>query len=111
MNYHNKKFKVEANSENGEVDTEMTFHYQQNGAVLSCDYSGADILKGHLIGLVNDQGVIEMRYHQVNTKGELRTGKCKSTPEILSDGKIRLHEEWEWLSGGIGKGKSTLIEI
>jgi len=111
MNYNNKKFKVASNSDNGEVDNEMIFHYRQDGNVLSCDYSGADIMKGHLIALVDEEGVIEMRYHQVNAQGKMRTGKCKSTPEIMPDGKIKLHEEWEWLSGGEGTGTSTLIEI
>ena len=33
-----------------------------------------------------------MRYHQVNDRGELMTGVCRSTPEVLPDGRIRLHE-------------------
>jgi hypothetical protein len=111
MNYHDKKFKVANNSQNGEVDEEMVFHYRQEGKILSSDYSGADIIKGHLIALVDDNGIIEMRYHQVNKQGDIRTGRCKSRPEIMPNGKIKLHEEWEWLSGGEGKGTSTLIEI
>jgi hypothetical protein len=38
---------------------------------------------GHLIGLVDHKGNIDMRYHQVNNKGEIMTGICKSRPEIL----------------------------
>jgi hypothetical protein len=52
-----------------------------------------------------------MHYHQVNTKGELMTGICRSVPEILPDGKILLHETWEWTSGDYSKGKSLLEEV
>ncbi|MFK7813352.1 MAG: hypothetical protein AB8B59_12740 [Maribacter sp.] len=52
-----------------------------------------------------------MSYHQVNTKGELRTGICFSKPQIMENGKIFLHEIWEWTSGAKSKGKSVLEEL
>jgi hypothetical protein len=51
-----------------------------------------------------------MSYHQVNYNGELMTGICQSTPEILPNGKIRLHEKWEWTSGDKSKGTSIIEE-
>lgn len=39
------------------------------------------------------------------------TGICRSTPEILEDGRIRLHEEWIWTSGDQSSGKSIIEEI
>jgi hypothetical protein len=83
MNYHNKKFKVASNSENGALSAELIFHYEQVGNVLSCSYADKNILKGHLLGWVDDNGTIEMRYHQINKEGILMTGKCSSTPSIL----------------------------
>ena len=111
MNYNNKTFSPLSNSENGEVDAETLFHYQQEGNILSCSYSGNSIKKGHLIGLVADDGTINMRYHQVNTKGEIMTGTCQSEPEILPDGRIRLHEKWQWTSGDMSQGESMLEEV
>ena len=111
MNYHNKKFRVTSSSSNGDVDDTMIFHYIQKSNVLSCEYSSSDILTGHLIGLVAKDGAIEMRYHQVNSAGVLKTGKCDSIPEVMANGKIRLHETWEWLSGAEGSGTSTLEEV
>lgn len=35
-----------------------------------------------------------MRYHQVNDRGELMTGTRRSIPELLPEGRIRLHESW-----------------
>lgn len=110
MNYNHKKFRPVCNTENGESTNKTIFHYKQTGNILTAEYSGGKIKYGHLIGLVDDAGNIEMRYHQVNDKNELMTGMCKSTPEILENGKIRLHENWEWTSGDKSKGKSILEE-
>ena len=60
--------------------------------------------------MVDNLGNIEMRYHQVNENDELMTGICKSAPEILENGKIRLHEKWEWTSGDKSKGTSIIEE-
>lgn len=111
MNYHNKKFRPVSNTPNGETSEETIFHYQQEGNILTCSYSGGQIKIGQLIGLVDSQGSIDMRYHQINNKGELMTGICQSKPEILSDGRIRLHESWQWTSGDRSKGSSVLEEI
>lgn len=110
INYNNKVFKPVSNAENGETSNETVFHYKQEGNILTSEYSGGKIIKGHLIGLVDKAGNIEMRYHQVNEKGELMTGFCSSKPEILSHGKIRLHETWQWTSGDLSKGNSIIEE-
>lgn len=111
MNYNNKRFKPISNSKNGETTPETIFEYKQDGNILTSKYSGGQIVSGHLIGLVDGNGNIEMRYHQVNTNGELMTGICISKPEIIVNGKIRLHEEWKWTSGDKSSGKSTLEEF
>ncbi|MEX2564758.1 MAG: n-acetylglutamate synthase [Cyclobacteriaceae bacterium] len=111
MNYHNKKFKPVTNSENGETSGETLFHYQPEGDILTSVYQGGKIKRGHLIGLVDKKGNIDMRYHQVNLKGELMTGTCRSRPEIMENGKIRLHEEWQWTSGDGSRGTSMLEEV
>ena len=111
MNYDNKKFRALSNSENGEIEKGMIFHYRQKGNVLSCAYAGDKIASGHLLGIVHEDGSIEMRYHQVNSKGELMTGTCKSIPEVQEDGKIRLYETWKWTSGDLTSGQSILEEI
>ena len=111
MNYNDKVFRPTSNTKNGETSSETIFHYKQVDNVLTSEYSCGKIKKGHLIGLVDKNGNIEMRYHQVNDKGELMTGICKSKPEILENGKIRLHESWEWTSGDKSKGQSIIEEI
>jgi hypothetical protein len=111
MNYNDKKFRPVSNTENGETSEETIFHYKQSGNILTCEYSGGQIVKGQLIAKVGEEGRINMRYHQINKKDELMTGICNSTPEIMSNGKIRLIEEWQWTSGDNSKGHSILEEI
>ena len=111
MNYNNKKFRVVQNADNGETSKETIFTYKQKGAILTSEYKGGQIVKGHLIGLVDEYGNIEMRYHQVNLKGELMTGICYSKPEIAANGKITLYENWTWTSGDKTSGTSVLEEV
>jgi hypothetical protein len=110
MNYNDKKFRPISNSDNGETSGDTIFHYKQVGQVLTAEYSGGKIKYGHLVGLVDTNGNIDMRYHQINEKDELMTGVCQSKPEMLENGKIRLHETWEWTSGDQSKGQSIIEE-
>ncbi len=98
---------------NGESDTnsETIFKYEQKRDLLTGTYSGGHISFGHLIGLVNAAGRIDMRYHHLTVDGELKTCVCRSIPEFLENGKIRLHESWQWTSGTCEKGTSILDEL
>ncbi|MFY0594229.1 n-acetylglutamate synthase [Roseivirga sp.] len=111
INYNNRVFRPVNNTENSETSSETTFYYKQEGNILSAEYKGGQIIKGHLIGLVDDKGNIDMRYHQVNKAGELMTGTCKSTPETMENGGIRLLETWQWTSGDHSKGESIIEEV
>lgn len=111
INYNNRKFIPVNNTENGVTSEETIFHYQQNANILTSNYSGGNIKSGHLIGLVDEHGNIEMRYHQVTTKGDLQSGICNSKPEILPNGKIRLYEKWQWTTGDQSKGESIIEEL
>ncbi len=111
INYHNKRFQVKGNSENGEVDELLIFKYMQKNNVLTCTYSGGQIVEGHILGLVRSDGSLEFSYHQINAKGEIRTGICQSKPEIMENGLLRLHESWKWTSGDGSSGESILEEI
>jgi len=111
VNYNGKRFVSIANTDNGEVSSKTYFDYKQEGNILSGMYSGGEIVKGTLIGLVDDNGCLNFRYNHVNTKNEIRGGQCYSTPESLPDGRIRLHESWQWLDSDQTEGKSTIEEV
>ncbi|MEP3837300.1 MAG: n-acetylglutamate synthase [Algibacter sp.] len=111
IDYNNKRFRAVSSSSNSEISSATIFVYKQNGSVLSSTYSGGTIIEGHLIGLVDGDGTINMRYHQINKNGLLMTGICVSTPKINKNGKITLYESWQWTSGDLSKGTSLLEEI
>lgn len=111
IDYNGKVFRPVSTSDNGEVDGDTRFHYRQAGRIVQCDYAGGSVVAGHLVGVVDDAGCIDMRYHQVNTQGVLMTGTCQSRPERLPDGRLRLHETWQWTSGDGSAGRSVLEEV
>lgn len=54
---------------------------------------------------------LDARYQHVNEKGELMTGRCRSTPVVLEDGRVKLLEKWKWTSGDESEGESVVEEV
>lgn len=111
INYDKRVFRSVQNSETGEVSSETRFYYHQKGNVVWAEYAGGEIIFGNLIAKVFDDDSLEMRYQHLNVRGEFMTGKCDSKPEMLANGKIRLHEKWQWTCGDFSKGESVVEEI
>lgn len=97
VNYNGRCFRPVVNSGSGEVSSETRFDYYQDRSVVWAIYSGA--------------GALDMRYSHVNKSGQLATGICKSSPEFLPDGRVRLHEAWQWTSGDGSSGTSIVEEF
>ena len=111
VSYDGKRFASVENSAGGEVGPETTFRYRQDGDVVWATYEGGAVRRGTLVATVDDDGRLDARYAHVNTAGELMTGECRSTPETLPDGRIRLHEDWRWTSGDRSSGRSVVEEV
>ena len=106
-----KVFMAVSNSTNGEVGEKTRFYYEQDGNIISADYMGGDIVKGHLIGKQLESGSFDFVYHHINSSGELKVGKCLSKASLHENGKIKLSETWKWLSDDMSSGESELIEV
>ncbi|WP_257390564.1 n-acetylglutamate synthase [Peribacillus muralis] len=84
INHDGRGFKGKSQTENGEASGSTSFHYAQEGSIISGSYQGGEIMKGTLRGLFNSATIISKKkrrqlfFHQ----------------EILTDGRIRLHEKW-----------------
>ncbi len=109
--YEGRLFRPSTENQESDTTPETIFKYHQKGDLLTGTYSGGYVEFGQLIGLVNIAGRIDMRYHHINTDGDLMTGICRSIPEILESGKIRLHESWQWTCKDRAKGTSILDEL
>ncbi len=111
INYDGRVFSSVGNSETGEVSAETVFQYHQSNDLVWAEYNGGAIVFGSLLAKVDKDGVLDMRYQHLNRQGNLMTGVCRSTPEILPDGRIRLFEKWQWTSGDFSEGESVIEEI
>lgn len=109
--YNGKCFKAISNTDNGEVSDETLFFYRQSGDMIWADYFGGSIRKGFLVGIVTNSGNLEFIYAHLNNDKEMRSGKCTSKPEILPDGRIRLHETWQWFTDDRSCGSSVIEEM
>ena len=109
-NFDGTFFRSVSNTGSGEVGAETRFHYRQTGDVVTATYQGGAVVTGHLVAKVRPNGQLDMRYHHLNSKGELMVGTCVSTPRLLADGRLRVSEEWQWLSGDMSCGQSEIEE-
>lgn len=87
------------------------FTYRQRANVVWGTYEGGVIAFGTLVAAVDDADNLDMRYSHIAVGGLLQTGICLSTPEVLPDGRLRLHEKWRWTSGDGSEGSSVIEEI
>jgi len=111
VDYEGRRFRSVENSASGEVGPETVFEYRQDGDVVSATYGGGGVRSGVLIATADGGGNLDARYAHVNEAGGLMTGECRTTPERLPDGRLRLREEWRWTSGDLSSGTSVVEEI
>lgn len=111
IDYDDRRFTSIANSAAGDVGSGTVFHYRQRGDIVWGTYEGGGIAQGTLIARVLKDGSLDMRYQHVTLDGAIKAGRCVSQPEILVDGRIRLHERWQWTEGGTDAGESIVEEV
>lgn len=110
INYHHRQFRSVINSAAGQVNADTIFYYTQDGYQLRATYQGGEIVFGQMLGIVHDDSSLDFVYHHIDRAGNLKSGHCHSTPELLADGRVRLHETWRWNHGGEGSGESVVEE-
>ena len=111
INYSERVFATLENTINGEVSQQTTFYYHQDKDIIWAEYAGGSIVKGFLVGFVDEECNLQFSYEHINMNKEIRIGQCRRTPEILNTGRLKMHEEWQWLNRDRSKGSSQLIEI
>lgn len=111
INYNGKVFRTVSNSNNGEVNNDTIFKYFQSGETVWAEYSGGGVHNGHLLAKVDSDGNLAMSYHHINDQQQLMSGKCRSRPEIMDNGKLRMHEQWQWTCHDQSSGVSIVEEL
>ena len=107
----NRVLVMAANTPNGDCSAETRFHYRQQGARVWATYEGGRVRFGSLVAIGDAQGCLDMRYQHVDSSGRIRVGKSRATPEVLADGRLRLHEQWQWTNGDLSEGRSVVEEV
>ena len=101
-------FTAVSNSDTGEVSDQTVFAYHQKGNVIWAEYSGGSIIKGFLLGTIDDNNNLHFDYRHINTEGESKSGSCNSKP-VFENGKLRFYENWKWTDGL--EGTSVIEEL
>jgi hypothetical protein len=104
-----KIFAAVANTASGEVGRTTRFHYRQDGRMIWAEYSGGAVVRGYLVG-TREGDRLDFRYSHLNINLQTANGVCASKLEVLEDGRIRLHETWQWESRP-ERGTSVVEEI
>jgi len=86
-------------------------HYHQDQELVWAEFSGGEVLLGALTGTSAPDGELRFAYCMVRTGGEVVTGICRSVPEVLPDGRIRLTEYWRRFGAAAASGLSFLEEL
>lgn len=98
-----------SNTAEGQVDASTIFRYRQQDDLVWAEYEGGLIRRGYLVG-TTDGTTLDFRYVHVDVDGHTASGRSVDTIEVLEDGRVRLHERWQWDSRE-GAGESVVEEI
>lgn len=108
INYDGKRFrKVLADP----ADDAPIALYRQRGDLVWAEFTGGDVRRGSLTGTRDTDGVISFSYSMVLDDGRVISGHSVNTPEVLADGRIRLHERWERYGAHAASGVSSIEEV
>ncbi|MGC9537110.1 hypothetical protein [Streptomyces sp. UG1] len=108
INYDGKRFrKVLADP----AEDAPSALYRQESDLVWAEFAGGDVRRGSLAGTRDTDGVISFSYSMVLEDGRVISGHSVNTPELLDDGRIRLHERWERYGAHADSGVSYLEEV
>lgn len=107
INYDGRRFRNTA----GPPTEAPVAAYHQEDELVWADFAGGDVRRGSLAGTCAPDGVLDFAYSMVLDGGRVVSGHSVNTPEVLPDGRIRLHERWERFGAHADSGTSCIEEI
>jgi hypothetical protein len=111
INYDGRVFRSTAAETAGPDAVGPTGHYHQEDGLVWAEFAGGKVLRGSLVGTCGPDGRIDVVYCQVLAGGQVVSGRCVSTPELLADGRIRLRENWQRYGAAAATGVSYIEEV
>lgn len=105
-----RRFRDVSPDHQGDVGEDTVFEYRQEpDGLIHAKYEGGSIRLGYLVG-TRTADELDFRYTHVTAGGRTASGRCRSRVDVLDDGRLRMHETWEWTSKP-GNGTSVIEEI
>jgi hypothetical protein len=98
INLNGKRMRVATTDPQGVVSKETILMFEQIGDVVSGHYRGGSIVTGYLVGRFDDTGNLRFCYAQTDVHGRLDAGTSTGRFERLDGGRLRLIEEFQWLT-------------
>lgn len=91
------------------MSSETRLALVQRGAKVLGRYRGGTILRGYLVGTLTGS-VLRFRYTQRELAGIIHAGRSVCELERLSDGRLRLHEPFTWVTRA-GSGTNIFDQV
>jgi hypothetical protein len=111
INYDGRVFgMLSSTTGDAEAIASTRFVYHQTDNIVTCEYGGGSVKVGRMIALVDEDGGLTLRFEHIYTDGRMMSGKGTAIPEVLPDGRLRLHETYEVFDTGY-QGTSAVEEI
>ena len=85
--------------------------YHQDGDLVWAEFAGGEVRRGSLAGTCDPEGTLDFAYCMVLRDGGVISGRSVNTPQVLADGRIRLHERWERYGPHSARGISYMEEV
>ena len=111
MNLAGKTFRAVSNSRNGQLNTDTEMRFVSDGDTIEAVYRGGTIAIGHVLAKRIGERELEMLYHGATTAGAHNAGKARATFAPDDGGRMRMHLDWQWLTGDQSKGQSEWVLI
>ena len=100
VDFHGRLMTATQTAPNGVVNKDTLFSFRQFGQRVLASYTGGKVQRGVLIGKV-DGSKFRFNYAQEDLTGKVQGGLSECKVDILTDGRVRLLEYFDW-PGGTG---------
>ena len=111
MNLKGKTFRAVSNSPQGSVSTNTKMQFISDKGLVTGKYKGGTIARGHVLGKRVSESEIELLYLSATISGEVKAGKAHATFSVGPDRKLRMHMDWQWLTGDHSSGQSDWVLV
>ena len=110
MNLDNVRMNVVKTAENGVVNDLTIFTFSQTDNFVSAVYSGGQILKGYLVGTIDNNKLV-FSYCQIQINGKIDNGQSECDIFKGENNKIKLVEHFKWASREDEAGVNIFQEL